>query len=454
MRRREFLVGAASSIALAAGRHPNLLIITNDQHRADCLGCYGNAVVRTPALDRLAREGTLWENYFVQAPQCVPSRASMLTGRYPHQHRAQTNSIELPAAETTLPQILAAAGYRTAAVGEMPFAPQKGTAGFAEILASSPEYDAFLEASGWRGAGLSEKRSEQFALKRRLSEAQFQAASSPVPEELDETAFWSGKACDFLRAPQDKPFYLHVNFRRPHHPFDPPAPFDTMYRGAAFPPSVISEGEMVNKPTAQKKALAASVGFDLSRMTPEDLNRVKAMYYGMISLNDKYIGKIFDTLRTAGLDSNTVVVFNADHGEMLGDHGLLFKGSYMYDGVLRVPLIIRAPGRVPAGRRVPGLAEEVDLLPALLDLLGVDVPGNVKGWNLLRHEGKDWVHAEFPTVKCIRSREWKLVEYGSSEGELYDLRHDPDELRNLWDSAEHAPRRQELSGLLLEWKRS
>ena len=165
----------------------------------------------------------------------------------------------------------------------------------------------------------------------------------PWTDDLDETAFFAGYARDFLKANRDRPFFLDINFRRPHHPFNPPAPFDKMYLGATFPASHKRDGEMANKPPQQKAAIENSVGFDLRTMSPADLDRVKAYYYGMITENDKYIGTILDELKTQGLDDRTVVVFNADHGEMLGDHGLLFKGSYMYDGVTQVPLILRAP---------------------------------------------------------------------------------------------------------------
>src|SRR5207244_2844390 len=129
------------------------------------------------------------------------------------------------------------------------------------------------------------------------------------------------------------------------HPFNPPAPYDKIYLGAKFPASHARKGEMDNKPPQQKAAIEKSVGFDLRTMTPEALDRVKAYYYGMISENDKYIGTILAELDLTGMRDRTIVVFNADHGEMLGDHGLLFKGSYMYDGVVKVPLIIRAPGK-------------------------------------------------------------------------------------------------------------
>jgi arylsulfatase A-like enzyme len=441
--RREFLrgVGLLGCPGVAVPRPPepkwNLLIITNDQHRADCLGCYGNPVIRTPHTDRLAAGGVRFANHFVHAPQCVPSRVSLHTGRYPHVHRVPTNSYLLPDSEDTLAKVLNAAGYRTACVGEMPFAPQPYTGGFQQVLASNPEYNRFASAHG---------------LKHPADQGPFQCAPLPWTDGLDETAFFAGHARDFIQANRETPFFLHVNFRRPHHPFNPPAPFDRMYLGAKFPPSHIRAGEMANKPPQQRAALENSVGFDLRTMTAADLDRVKAYYYGMISENDKYIGTILDELKASGLEDRTIVVFNADHGEMLGDHGLLFKGSYMYDGVVHVPLIVRAPGKLPAGKVVEDLCEEVDVMPTLLNLLGVPTPAGVQGQTLTAGKPKTAVFSEFPTIKMARTHDWKLVHYNKAKyGELYHLAEDPHELVNLWDDPAYAARRAEMEGMLFDW---
>ncbi len=440
--RRDFLRSAAAGLAarglaVADERRWNLLIITNDQHRADCLGCYGNPVIRTPNTDRLASEGVRFGNYFVQAPQCVPSRASLHTGRYPHVHLVPTNSYVLPDSEQTLAKVLNAEGYRTACVGEMPFAPREYTGGFQQVLASNREYGRFLAQHG---------------LKVPADEGPFQAAPVPWTDDLDETAFFAGHAREFLKSNRENPFFLHVNFRRPHHPFNPPAPFDRMYAGARFPASHVRPGELANKPPQQKAAVENSVGFDLRTMSAADLDRVKSYYYGMISENDKYIGTILEELKSSGLEERTVLVFNADHGEMLGDHGLLFKGSYMYDGVVRVPLIIRAPGKVPGGAVVDGLTEEVDVMPTVLELLGVKAPAGVQGQSLVKLRGKPATFAEFPTIKMARTREWKLVHYTKARyGELYHLTEDPYELTNLWDDPKYAPARAEMEGVLFDW---
>jgi arylsulfatase len=444
--RRQFL-GSAGAAAMGAvqaqQRKWNLLIITNDQHRADCLGCYGNPVVKTPSTDRLAGEGVRFENYFVHAPQCVPSRASMHTGRYPHTHRVPTNAYILPDSEQTVAKILNAQGYRTACVGEMPFAPREYTGGFQRVLANNRDYDRFLRGHG---------------LKFPPPGGPFQAQPVPWTDDLDETAFFAGHARDFIRSAGETPFFLHINFRRPHHPFNPPAPYDRMYLGAKFPASHKRDGEMALKPPQQQAALASSVGFDLRTLGPADLDRVKAYYYGMISENDKYIGEVLDELKRAGLEDRTLVMFNADHGEMLGDHGLLFKGSYMYDPVVRVPFIVKAPGRFKAGAVVNSLVEEVDVLPTILDVLGVPIPSASQGRSLAplgknaAAKHKQAVFAEFPAIKMARTMEWKLVHYPKAKyGELYHLAEDPHELTNLYADPKYASARADMQGLLLDW---
>jgi arylsulfatase A-like enzyme len=442
MTRREFGGTLAGAAAAAPAEKLNLVILTNDQHRADSLGCTGNPVVKTPVIDRLASEGVLFESHYVQCPQCVPSRSALHTGRYPHTNRTPTNLYQLSDREETLAAILNREGYRTATTGELPFAPTRFLGGFREVLPGGETLPPDMEA-------LRQRHAEN--LKR-----DFQAVAAPWAAEFDETALFAGRAIEFLRAARARPFYLHVNFRRPHHPFDPPAPFDRMYDGATFPASHKRDGEMGNKPPGQRNSLENSVGFDLRTMTARDLDRIKSYYYGMISLNDLHIGRILDELERLALDRRTVVAFNADHGEMLGDHGLLFKGGYFYDEVVRAPLILRAPG-LPAARRVGDLVETVDLLPTLLDLLGLPASGRVQGRSLLPViAGKDRrpraAHSEFPNMKMIRTRDWKLVHYlRASYGELYNLTEDPGELYNRWDDAACAGAKSEMQARLADW---
>jgi arylsulfatase len=439
---------AVSTPAPADGRPWNLLLITNDQHRSDCLGVMGNPVIRTTVMDRVAQEGVLFQNHYVQCPQCVPSRSAMHTGRYPHVNRTPSNLYRLPDTEETLASILGRHGYTTAAVGDEPFAPTSAMGGFQKLYSSDPDYEAHLSREGW---------GKQAAEHRERLKTRFQAHPVPWPEELDETAYFAGRAIDFLKEHNDKPFFLHVNFRRPHHPFDPPAPFDQLYAGARFPASHRRDGEMANKPPSHQKSLESTAGFDLRAMTAEDLEIIKTYYYGMISLNDKYIGRILDSLSRLGKAGNTIVVITADHGEMLGDHGLLYKGGYFYEEVVRAPLMIRAPGKLPAGRRIAGMTEAIDIMPTVLELLGIKPSIRVQGKSLRplvegKGSGREEVHSEFPTTKMIRTADWKLVHYVRAPyGELYDLRQDPHELYNLYSDPGYARVKAEMKSRLADW---
>ncbi|BCS33237.1 sulfatase [Luteitalea sp. TBR-22] len=426
----------------------NVLLITNDEQRHDALGAAGNPVIRTPNMDRLAREGVLFERNFVQSPQCVPSRSAMHTGRYPHVTRTMTNQHELPEDEETLADILDARGYATAAIGDEPFAPTNAMGGFRQFYATDPDWLALLDAKGW-GPRAAEHRAR--------ARRGFQNLPAPWPEELDETTYFAGKAIEYITGRRDRPFFLHVNFRRPHFPFDPPAPYDRMYAGASFPASHSRPGEMDGKPPSHAQALADTGGADLRTMTAADLEQIKSYYYGMVSLNDTHIGRILDTLEALGLASRTIVIVTADHGEMLGDHGLLFKAGYMYDEVVRTPLLMRAPGKLPAGRRVTTLTEAIDIMPTVLELLEMAPSPRIQGRSLLPQvagtsASRDAVYAEFPATKMIRTDDWKLVHYvGQPLGELYDLRQDPNELHNLFADEAHREIKAQLLARLLDW---
>jgi arylsulfatase len=454
--RRSFAAALAGAplAAAAPARRPNLVVATFDQLRYDALGCTGNPVIRTPALDALARRGTLFTNNYCQAPQCVPSRMSIHTGRYPHAHRTLLNSYVIPDDEPTLARILGAAGYRTVITGERPFAPRYQMAGFERQLEAAPgkSHGALLAAHGWAGPGIPPGNAAKIAEFKRLHDSRFQASAVPWPEELDESKHYADLAVDFLGEKDERPYFLHVSFRRPHHPFDPCAPFDRMYQGARFPETRKKAGEMDNKPASQQRATKSIAGFDPSAISPDDLDLIKAYYYGMITLTDKHFGRVLEKVDF----TNTLVVFTADHGEMLGDHGLMLKGSYMYDQVVHTPLIVAGLG-LPQGRVVTALTEAVDIAPSIGELIGLPTPF-AQGKSLApllkdpkaRH--KQAVHAEFPTVKMVRTEKHKLVHYpGAPYGELYDLSADPHEYENLYASARHAGERADMYRRLSDW---
>ncbi len=454
MTRRQFVASAAVAAAPPA-RRLNLVIATFDQLRYDCLGCTGNPVIKTPVVDALAARGVLFTNNFCETPQCVPSRMSIHTGRYPHTHRTLTNSYQIPDDEPTLARILGAAGYRTVVTGERPFAPRDQMAGFARRPETAPgkSHGSLLARHGWAGPGISRDRAAKLAEFKRLHDTRYQASAVPWPEELDESKHFSDLAIDFLGERSDRPYFLHLTYRRPHHPFDPPAPYDSMYSGASFPKTRKKAGELDRKPPGQQQAAKSLAGFDPSAISPADLDLIKSFYHGMITLTDKHLGRVLDKVNFA----DTLVVFTADHGEMLGDHGLLLKGGYMYDQVVHTPLIFAGAG-VPEGRRAGALTESVDIAPTVAEILGVKPLPYAQGKSLTalfknpKAKHKQAVYAEFPTMKMVRTESHKLVHYPNAPyGELYDLNRDPDEFDNLYGDAGQAEARSQMYKHLSDW---
>jgi arylsulfatase len=451
--RRQFVTSAAFAAAPTVKR-PNLLLVTFDQLRCDSLACTGNPVIATPTIDALAAKGVLFTGNFCQAPQCVPSRMSIHTGRYPHTHRTLVNSYRISDDEPTLARILGAAGYRTVVTGERPFAPRNQMAGFERRLDAEPgkDHGSLLARHGWAGANIPPEHAAKIAEFKRVHDTRYQASAVPWPEELDESKHFSDLAADFLSEKSERPYFLHVTYRRPHHPFDPPAPYDTMYAGARFPETKKKAGEMANKPAGQLRATKSLAGFDPSAISLADMNLIKAFYYGMITLTDKHLGRVLEKVNM----NDTLVVFTADHGEMLGDHGLLLKGSYMYDQVNHTPLIFAGLG-IPPGRRVSALTESVDIAPTIAEMLGFKLPyAQGKSLRPLFHNSnarhKTAVHAEFPTLKMVRTDTHKLVHYpGAAHGELYDLTRDPNEFDNLYKDASQAGARADMYRRLSDW---
>lgn len=452
---------------------PNIVLITTDQQRWDTLGCAGNAVVRTPHIDRLAAEGVCFARAYAQSPLCMPSRASLITGRYPRAHGVMTNWVSLPAGEASMQDCLRGAGYTTAAVGKMHYRLLLNTGTEADALQSPPYgYDHLVLADGKYGV-LSPAEDDYRTLLRQQGwfdasrdywkdpavYGAFEAVASPLPPELYIDQFIGDAAVGFLRRGTREPFFLWVSFCSPHHPFDPPRPYDTLYDPADMPSPHRREDELERKPPEYGAHLEQILGIRTGRprrLTEEVVRRVIAYYYGMITLLDAQVARVLQVLREAALLERTAIVFASDHGEFLGDHGLLLKAEMLCDALVRVPLVVRYPARFAGGAPREEFVELVDLLPTMLDLAGVNVPARVQGRSLVplcEGQGAGWrdsAFAEYEHRKMLRTDDWKLVWHsGKPWGELYDLRNDPHELLNLYDDPGYAARREALRGALL-----
>ncbi|HET7768939.1 MAG TPA: sulfatase-like hydrolase/transferase [Chloroflexota bacterium] len=439
---------------------PNVLVIMSDQFRWDCLGVAGNPDVRTPTLDRLARDGVWFPTTFCPLPVCTPARYSLLSGLYVHQHGGWTNHCTLAPELDTFPRAMRRAGYATRGIGKMHFTPTYLDVGFdalelaeqngpgrydddyhRELMAAGlvPSTDLYDQEREWRG-GAPASYWETFGAER-----------SNLPEEWHSTT-WIGdrtvRAIERWEEAPERPQLLMASFVKPHHPFDPPSPWDELYDPSGL---TILPG-WTDAPPAHDAAYGAGY-FPHEKLTGAALRRVMAYYYATITQIDHHVGRMIAALERQGLYEQTTIVFTADHGEYLGFHHLLLKGRPMYEPLSRVPLIIKLPRGGRAGEASETLASTVDVAPTILRACGLEPGGDMVGLDLTDPAAqRDCAFAEIRrgAAYMARTRTHKLL-LGRNEAQtqLLDLEGDPYELRNVKD--EQPEVRAELEGRLGRW---
>jgi arylsulfatase A-like enzyme len=457
-------------VTRAGAQRPNILLICTDQQRYDALGCAGNPHVQTPVIDGLAADGVLFEQCYTQSPVCAPSRASLVTGQYPSVHGLHANGVSLPAHAPDFSRDLAIAGYDCGMIGKMHLAacfngrtePRRDDGYRFYRWAHDPshaspqnDYHQWLE-----------ERHPDLLAQARAGGARVRhqpGGFDTLPTDGHYSRWVSERAIKFLEEERDAetPFFLWANFYDPHHPFVAPPEYLARYDPASLPDPIGSPGELDGKPAIQRDASRASYAghargwADYSR---DEVKEAIAAYYAMVSLIDDETGRILERLATLGLRDQTLVIFTSDHGEMLGDHHLMLKGPMLYEAAVRVPLIMRWPGRLPAGERRSDIVQWLDLNATILDAAGVAQPRTSQGVSLLplaRGDGnasrRGWAICEYLDsghpynppgyLTMLRHDRYKLVvQHGPPasdrprEGELYDLEADPDEQVNLWDA--------------------
>jgi len=471
---------------------PNILLITADQLRRDAIGVYGNDRVRTPNIDSLASGGVIFENHFIQNPLCMPSRWSILTGRYPKNHGVRDNGVIFNSDETTLARVLKEDGYDTAAIGKMHLTPRlmckeeedenwpDDDFGFSsKCLTDDAKTGGYLDY-----LKKLDKKAYNYVLKQgkekvdedlsKLSQRQFDIApqlkESLIPYKLHQSSWIADRTIEYLEDPTDAPFFMWCSFVDPHHPFDPPHPYDSMYEIEDTDLPVGRKNEFDDKPGFFKEMhMGLSPGnekYDLSKITDTGWKTLISKYWGMVSLIDYNIGRIIKKLEEVNKLDNTIIIFTADHGELLGDHGLLFKGPFHYDSLIHIPMIMKFGKTFRDNRNeknISGLTQHIDIMPTILDYTGIKIPDGVQGRSLRSNiSGKstkysDYVLVDHNTgdwgfnVKTLRSNEFRMTYYaGKDYGELYDLIKDPNELYNLWDDNNYKNIRDELTRTLLD----
>jgi arylsulfatase A-like enzyme len=495
---------------------PNILLITSDQHHWNAIG-YNNPEVHTPNLDRLAADGMIFDRAYCPNPTCTPTRASLITGKYPSHHGAYALGTKLPESEHTVGKDFTAAGYRTALVGKAHFQQLHGT----EAYPSLESYPLMQDLDFWRdfhgpfygfdhvelarnhtdeahvgqhyAIWMEEKGLDNWRdyYRSPTGHNDDQVRTWDIPEAFHYDAWIAERTnalmSDYAEAGEN--FFLWASFFDPHPKYLVPEPWDTMYDPETLTVPTMTPEEHENNPPHFRLTQQtdpdfsqwrepdgnALHGFHSHRHDRDELAKDIAIYYGMISLMDKYIGKILDQLDALGLSDTTLVIFTTDHGHFYGQHGLIAKGAFHYEDMIRVPMVARFPGHIPAGRRIAALQTLVDYPQTFLSFAGLPAPRTMTGvdqsavWMGDAESARDHIVVENrhqPTTLHLKTyvngrykitvyyggpRWWsKSVRPGGDPGELFDLQEDPGEVHNLWDSPEHADLKARLVMALLQ----
>ncbi|WP_127112634.1 sulfatase family protein [Shimia sediminis] len=471
----------------------NVILIMTDQQRADSLGCTGNPVAKTPNIDALASRGAVFRQHFTPHQICSPSRATVFSGLYARNHGLTRNGVALSEDLPLITHDLKDAQYRTHGVGKFHFQP---------ILAGSehamPDSNAFWklpESAGWTGPfygfdtvdiliGESVSATEGGHYAKWLKETAPEAAElylpenalepqpddmdeiwkSAIPSELHYNTWITDRACAFLEE-QDtsQPFFLFVSYPDPHHPFSPPAPWCDMYDPNDMPAPKQEPGELAIMPSYivegdREEASKSYVDFlrnpgppreqgflqTTQRFSEATMRQALAHTYGMVSMIDDCVGRLLAQLEASGLTQDTLIIFTSDHGELLGDHGLIRKGPSPYRSLLHVPFVAAGPGVTPGPR--DAITSHLDLratISAFLDL-DLDPTDGCSFDDVLADpdaDGRSHLFAEYhPRTRSdtynqtLVTDDWRITIYpeNSEWGEMFDLRNDPGEHLNLF----------------------
>lgn len=483
---------------------PNILLISTDQQRGDCIGPEGRGV-RTPNMDRIARNGVRFSKCITPHPMCQAARASILTGKLPYSHGVRDNGrdMDLSLADQGLGGVFTRAGYATHFIGKAHLSSQQtfeptgrpecyksagdfgpdwrgSYMGFAEVQLMlrphhhtqwypAPEalhYEYWLDQGG-RGEERWTRAKERLA----PDTAHFQTWRSGLEAPWHSSPWIGDRTIEMIRNKGDKPLMAWVSFPDPHPPFLSPQPWCDMYHRDEVTIASHPQLDLENRPWwhrafVEDRARPIKQGAehnaggidwgqkgDLNEAALRDLTRI---YFGMISSVDYEIGRILHALEEAGELDNTYIIFVSDHGEWLGDHGLLLKGPMLYDGLLRVPCLIQGPG-VPQGRVIDAPVNTVDVLATATDLAGLAAPDtHGQSWRGLwdGSQSRDYALAEYEVdalrsavdmdLMTVRSNRYRMsMDLKTDTGELYDLHDDPDEMVNRFDDPAFAAIRRE-----------
>lgn len=472
----------------------SILCFVVDQMRADHLGCMGNPDVRTPNLDALAARGALFTESFVANPVCMPNRASMFTGQYPRAHGLRQNGYSLHPERIVLPELLRQAGWRTGCFGKLHLSDWGGSPDdIARTAIDRPheiaEARRLWDAGGrpatphygledlWIADGhgnyiFGDYRNELLDEDPRLYDLLQPAQAlrnhgtheswvASIPPEKHYNTRIAERCGAWIRdLDAARPFFAWCSFPDPHHPYCPPEPWASRHDPArvTFAPRR-REGELADLPAYCGEISRHERRMQCHNLRDDEYREVLAHTYGMIEMVDACVGRVLADLAAAGRADDTVVVFTSDHGDLMGDHWLNKKGPFLFRGLVRVPHILCLPGAAP--QVSDALVSTVDLAPTLLDAVGLPVPRSMHGRSVAgvarggRSGHRDAICIEYDNrivnQRQLRTRDWAItVDIGEDGGLLFDLRCDPDELRNLWHDPACRAERDRLRLRLLD----
>ncbi|MFK7853939.1 MAG: sulfatase [Granulosicoccus sp.] len=505
-------------------KKPNFLFVITDQHRADHLGCYGNAVVKTPHIDTLAKQGQRWDRFYVANPICMPNRASIMTGRMCSVHGARHNGIPLSKDQSTYVELLKDAGYNTGLIGKshlqsftgLPatntYQPEEGkqspslhlrdafknnrhtsdydlevTSQWNTPLASRIDGDFYGFSHVEIAADHADRACGDYLLWARQQHPAFdqlvgpenalpdsrinapQAWRTAVPEELYSTTWIADRSEQWLeeQAEKEQPFFLQMSFPDPHHPFTPPGRYWDMYQADDIElPASFSQG---NLPPIRAMQEAMKNGSDARdnqspfAVTANEAREIIALTYGMITMIDNAIGQVLAKLDALNLRDNTIVIFTSDHGDYMGDHGLMLKLLLHYQGLVKVPFIWNDTNRACQDKVRQDLSSSIDIASTILARAGIQPYNGMQGRDLFSSEPPDGVVIEEDSqrtmtgfdrpqrVRTLVTQRYRMsLRQGEDWNELYDLQNDPDEIHNVYDDPDHIQIRTEMTETMIK----
>ena len=424
---------------LGQNKKPNILFLMTDQHSMRVLGSYGNQIIKTPNLDKLANEGVVFKSNYSQNPICLPSRASLITGKMPSSLGIFGNDGIL-SEKTTMATVFKAQGYEVAWLGKEHWGATNAEVGFGNLNAEA--HEAFKE-----------KYRPLNNLRKNIGRLPQNASAYKLSENEDYEALVTDHAIKFLENNTTKTFFLGVSFKKPHFPFMCHQKYFDLYKDIVDLPEV-TPGMIEALSINEKKTIEK---YKLDEMSSAEIKHARAMYYGMVTYIDEQFGRVLEKLNELGLRENTIIVYTSDHGEMAGEHGLWYKNSFL-EASVAAPLIFSYPKTLPINKKINASSMLLDIFPTLCDLSDIGQPDDLEGKSLLplmsgveNADNSDRVaYSEMyrsSTGIMVRKGKWKYIRYNSEKEYLYDIDTDPREINNLINSTQHQVIIRELSTL-------